>query len=254
MNRIPKQVLRRMGFIRDRRGIARRYLNESENWKEHLEKSRSFILRCMEKSRAGGATVLGSGWWLDIPVTELAARFSPLRFVDIYHPPEIRKKAEKYPDIQLIEADITGGVALRMYEAVRNRQKKKPVLAEMNSAGYKPDFDPGFVISLYLSQMDIILMDYWTGYITANEEEVLAFRKQIQQQHLAFLQQHESCLITDTYEVKIYRKSREMTKQLVHIPLPETRLKDHWIWVFDISRTYDPDAVTSFEIQARCLI
>lgn len=256
MNLPEKKILRKMGYFRDQRGIANRFLNERDSWQEHLENTRRFILKCAARTREESATILGSGWWLDLPFAELARRFSPLRFVDIVHPPEIRKKAEKYPEIELVEDDLTGGVVRNVFEAVRNRKKEsKPITATLNAYGYKPDFNPGFVISVnILSQLDALLTDYWTEFIREDENNLNRFREALQQQHLRFLGQQDSCLISDVAERKQYRNGNVVRKTLLHVGFPQGDQKQSWVWTFDTARNYDPEAVTTLEVQAVCLM
>jgi len=106
---IREPWIRRMGFLRDQEGIMNRYLREKGNWDPHLNHSKEFILRCFRDDRIQTVAVLGSGWLLDVPLDEMAKRFSTIYLVDIRHPPQIRKKVEPMSRVRLIEADLTGG-------------------------------------------------------------------------------------------------------------------------------------------------
>ena len=103
-----------MGYLRDQQGIMTRYLREAPQWKEHLDRSRAFIQSTFpagghEGVKKGTLVVLGSGWLLDVPLDHLLNIFSKVYLVDIYHPPQIRKKMENRDNVILLEADISGG-------------------------------------------------------------------------------------------------------------------------------------------------
>ena len=58
-----------MGLLKDQEGIMKRYLRENDGWKEHLERSRSFLLDAFpykSSTKQDTLLVLGSGWLLDL--------------------------------------------------------------------------------------------------------------------------------------------------------------------------------------------
>ena len=61
-----RQILRRMGYIRDQEGIMNRYIREKMHWDQHLEKTREFINASFSDKSIETVAVLGSGWLVDI--------------------------------------------------------------------------------------------------------------------------------------------------------------------------------------------
>jgi hypothetical protein len=102
-----------------------------------------------------------------------------------------------------------------------------------------------------LNQMDILLVDYLKKHITPGEEEIAAFRKRIQENHLAFLSSCRNCIITDAEEIIINRQGFETRrKDLLYSQLPEGSHKNSWIWKFDSSGSYNTDMITHFLVEA----
>lgn len=81
--------------------------------------------------------VLGSGLLLDVPLPELCARFERLVLVDMVHLPRIRRLVRRFPQVALLEADVTG-VVRRLYDL--SRQKSTSSLAQMEACfGARPE-------------------------------------------------------------------------------------------------------------------
>jgi len=99
-----------MNFLSDQEGIMTRYLKEKENWDEHLEKSREYILKSVGNKKLSTISILGSGWLLDVPLEELTIQFQKVILVDIFHPPQILHKVRNMPRVKTMEMDITGGM------------------------------------------------------------------------------------------------------------------------------------------------
>ncbi len=108
MKNKSKKLSRKFGFNKDREGLITRYLNEQGNWKSHIDNTKKYIISSAKNKNKECCMILGSGWWLDIPIDELHEIFNELIFIDISHPNQIKKKAEKYPKVKLLTADISG--------------------------------------------------------------------------------------------------------------------------------------------------
>ena len=242
-----------MDFLSDQEGIISRFLNESSNWEPHLQKSREFILECIGGKNISDVSLLGSGWLLDVPLEELNKRCKKVLPIDICHPPQILRKIRDLPRVQAIQQDITGGMIEQAYQLVKEfrKNKRKRNIQELESKGFTPDFDPGFVVSLnILNQLDILIVDYLKRFSVYNEEEILALRKKIQQSHIDSLPINNSCIITD-FEEMVYDNDRlERVSPLIHVPLPEGKKKTTWEWLFDSQKTYYKGKTTRFNVAA----
>ncbi len=96
-----------------------RYLRESAGWNKHLERTRKFISDSFAHTEAESVAVLGSGWLLDVPLDHLIQRFRKVYLVDIHHPIQIRKKTAGMSQVELIEADLTGGAIEKIWQYSR---------------------------------------------------------------------------------------------------------------------------------------
>jgi len=84
------QLLRKMEYISDQRGIINRYINEGKNWNLHLENTKKYIINSTKTKNKENVAILGSGWLLDLPLSFLNENFKTIYLVDIYHPRQIK--------------------------------------------------------------------------------------------------------------------------------------------------------------------
>jgi len=250
---VDRKILRKMKYLSDLEGIMNRYLKEGRNWESHLENTRNFILDCLRSNANNTVTILGSGWLLDVPLTDLNDRCEKIVLVDIFHPPQIKHKMRKYPKVKLVTQDITGGTVNEVFTLVQEFRRSgiKRTIKEIAVPGFTSASDPGYVVSLnVLNQLDILIIDYLKKFNIYDENELLELRRRIQKAHLDSLPPDNSCLITD-YEEKIFHHDRlEKTSPLIFIPLPRRGNQKTWEWNFDSSKSYYPERTTTFNVIA----
>jgi hypothetical protein len=103
---------RRFGYLREAIALQARARRCREAWHDHLELChtavRASIAGC---AKPGKAVVLGSGTALEYPLAELSQRFNEVLLADIVHLRPIRKLARKFPNVRLVEIDLTGTLA-----------------------------------------------------------------------------------------------------------------------------------------------
>ncbi len=99
---------RRLGYARDGVGIQSRHRRCRAAWAGHLERCRTVIRRAAAEAPPGVAVVLGSGALLDIPLADLAARFSAVYLVDLFHPLSARRHSRRFANVFLISHDLLG--------------------------------------------------------------------------------------------------------------------------------------------------
>lgn len=247
------QFIRRMGFVKDQEGILNRYIRESSQWKNHLEKTRRFIRDSFQKTEAESVAVLGSGWLLDVPLDHLLSRFGHIYLVDIHHPVQIRKRTASMTQVELIEEDLTGGAIDQVQNYLeKSKSPREELLNEQLSlnpplAHIRPDV----LISVnLLNQLDIILCDHILKKKHFQQEDLTPFRTAIQAFHLDWISKRPGCLITDTMEVVVDKKGAKSSKALLYTNLPRGIRRDSWWWDFDSQGTYHPGSRTRMEVQA----
>jgi hypothetical protein len=249
-----KKMVRKMKFISDQEGIMNRYLREKENWASHLQNTKQFINHALENKKIDSVAVLGSGWLLDLPLKNLCSRFKKVLLLDVYHPPQIRKKAESFKNLTLFEMDITGG-GIKFCWDLRKRKEEhfnKYILDDFSPKTPELPYKTDAFISLnILNQLDILLVDFLKK---KNERivdaEILRFRKKIQQFHLDWITKKPGCLIADIEEINTNAELKSTSKKLVHVKLPAASRFEEWTWDFDLSKTYHEGLETRMKVKA----
>jgi hypothetical protein len=235
-----RRILSRMGYYDYQSSIIFRHIRLEGMWDSHLQRCRSFIIKALDHYNPLVVTVLGSGWLLDLPLAEMAERNIKVRLVDIVHPSEVRQQAANLSGIGLFEEDVTGGLIKEVWEKAGNRFffNKLRSLSNIEIPDYNPSGDHGMVISLNIvTQLESLIIRYLEKHAMINEEEFLAFRRAIQEKHIAFLERHPSVLITDTEEVFTDRSGRVTTVPDLVARIPEGSYSEEWIWDFDLTGT-----------------
>jgi hypothetical protein len=232
-----RRILTRMGYYEYQSGLIFRHLNQEGGWDSHLQHCRNFILRALDIFKPSQVTVIGSGWLLDLPLAEMIERKLRVTLVDIVHPPDIYKQTADIPNVELIEIDVTGGLIMEVWKKAGKYSmfKKKHSLSDITIPEFKPETDPGLVISLnILTQLESLITDFLMKHVRVSDEEFKNFRSEIQKKHIAFLKKHKSIIITDYAEVVRHKSGETKTIKTLLTDLPESSLKDEWLWDFDM--------------------
>ena len=229
-------MLTRMGYYNYQNGLIYRHLNQEGGWEQHLEHCRQFIIKALDFYKPEKVTVLGSGWLLDLPIAELVERIPRISLVDIVHPPDVITQVESFKNVELIEHDITGGLIAEVWHksGTYNFINKLRSLEKIIVPEYKPDGDPGMVISLnILTQLESLLIDFLKKRSKIKEEEFDLLRIEIQKKHIDFLKRHKSVLITDCAEVITNKSGSIKTIPTLLTDLPPAKFSEEWTWNFD---------------------
>jgi len=226
-----------MGYYNYQNGLIYRHLNQEGGWDNHLARSRSFILKALEYHKPEKVTVLGSGWLLELPLAEMIEKTEKVCLVDIVHPPEVISQAGSLKNVELVEQDVTGGLIEEIWQKTGKYSffNKLQSLENIIIPEYKPDFDPGMVISLnILTQLESLLIDFLRKRSKIREEEYTRFRIEIQKKHIDFLRKHRSVLVTDYAEVVTNKSGNITTIPTLLTNLPQGQFSEEWTWEFDL--------------------
>ena len=231
-----RRILSKMGYYNYQNGLIIHHVNQEGGWESNQERCRSFILKALELYKPQKVTVLGSGWLLELPFAELIEQTEKVCLIDIIHPPDVISQAGDYKNVDLIEQDITGGLITEVWLKAGKYSlfKKLKSIADIVIPEFKPDGDPGMVISLnILTQLESLLIDFLKKRSKIKEEEFELFKTEIQRKHIDFLRKHSSVLITDYAEVITNRSGSVMTVPTLVTDLPPSQLREEWTWNFD---------------------
>ena len=248
-----QRIYRKMGYYSDQDGILRRYSNEAQNWKQHLENTKTFICKSAIDKQKNKAAILGSGWLLDVPVKELSEIFREIWLFDIRHTAYIYNKIKILKNIIPVEKDISG-IAVPIYRTMKSAGKSNKSL-QFNSI--KPIFDFSledfdFIVSCnLLDQLDAIPLEYLQEHHEIESEDEIFLRTNIQKAHLNILPKSKSCLIADYEEYNLDRQDQMLNiKKLLYPEITELNNSETWIWKFDTHCSYRPDIQTWYKVVA----
>jgi hypothetical protein len=225
-----------MGYYDYQQGLIYRHLNQGKGWQEHEKHCRDFILKATDNDQPEKITILGSGWLLELPLTELAERTKHIYLIDIVHPPAVRDQVKNIKNIELLERDISGGLIDEIWRKAGKRTflNKLRSLDEIKITEFTLK-NPGTVISLnIMTQLEAMPLRMLEKKARTNEAEIFNFRKKIQESHLRFLEKHKSMIITDTAEIFTDSSGNITEEKTVITDLPEGLLKETWRWDFDL--------------------
>lgn len=254
LHKVPRRILRKMDFLSDQKGIMNRFLRESENWEKHLHETQRFILQTAKTKEKNLAVILGSGWLLDVPIEALTQQFRKVHLYDIIHPPQIKKKMEKYPNVKLFEADLTGGAIQGAYEAFTQYKRKmeKKLINSFGQYRFHFPYKPDFVVSCnVLTQLSTLVVSFLRKKKVYTDKELNRLEHILQEQHIQFLYQQPSVIISEYKE--ILRDPNDQfigSNPLLHTSLPEARATKTWEWKFDTEMRYREDMKTIFHVKA----
>lgn len=253
MNTPSSRTLRKTGLIRDQEGIYSRYLREKKSWEAHLSNTRDFLLNCFNEKPQDSIAVLGSGWCLDVPVEELAKRFSKVYLIDLRHPRLVRSRYKKITNLKFINTDLTGGMIELAYQLVKKGRSRESIIKTLLAVeAFELPVDAEHIASVnLLNQLDILLVDYLRGQLDISPGDLLPLRKSIQEKHIALLRLHKGCLISDYEEIQLNARGDIINRtKNVFAELPASKRSSRWTWEFDNHRTYHPDYHTHLNVIA----
>jgi hypothetical protein len=231
-----RRMLNRMGYYNYHNALINRHLNQNGGWESHLVRSREFIMKALDLYKPDRVTVLGSGWLLDLPITEMIEKNIKVRLVDIVHPPDVISQAADLKNVELVEADITGGLIENVWREVAKHPfyKKLKSLENIIVPEYQPGYDPGMVLSLnLLTQLEYLLVLFLKKRASISREELSLFKSEIQKKHLDFLKKHHSVLISDISETITKKSGPTDTFPTLATNLPSSDFREEWTWSFD---------------------
>jgi hypothetical protein len=249
-----RRILARMGYFDYQNGLIYRHLNQKGGWDSHLDRCRAFIMNMIDKYKPSKVTVLGSGWLLELPVAEIIELTGNLTLVDIIHPPEVIEQASVFKNVTLIEDDVTGGLIEQVWNKTSGFSllRKTLKLNDIVIPDYKPAGDQGMVISLNLiTQLESLIIDFLKKKINATDEEYYAFRCEIQEKHLEFLQRNNSVLITDFEEVFTLKSGEKKIVPTLLTLLPNTGFTEEWTWNFDLHGADNYNSTSTMKVIAK---
>jgi len=248
-----KKIYQKLGYSIDQEGILTRFLREGNAWKSHLEHTKQWIRDAYAHKEYSSIAIFGSGWLLDVPIDDIIRDFKEVYLFDIIHPLQITHKYKKYPHVHFIEADVTGGVAKKIYDRITAKSHvRKQSLPQLTQTQFSYDIPFDLLVSLNIvNQLDILLLEALEKHETVSEEEKQDFRYCIQKNHMHLLEQYNYCLISDWEKLVTHTKTRHThSEPLVFVEPPAHTHHSEWLWNFDSQGLYEENSKIDFRVRA----
>lgn len=249
-----RRMLSRMGYYDYQHGLIVNRLNQNNGWDAHLARCREFIMKSVDIVKPSKVTILGSGWLMEVPLMEIAEKAESVVLVDIVHPPDVLRQTAGLKNVGILEHDVTGGLVKEVWEKAGKRTwfNRLRTLGTIVVPDYIPESNPGLVISVNLiTQLETLPERMLRKKSKAGEEEFEGFRRKVQEKHLEFLLRHQSVIITDQSEILSDPKSGTRERKTLYADLPPGRLRDEWIWDFDLMHAYSSRISSRFRVVAK---
>ncbi len=229
-----------------------RYLRDAKAWQEHLDRSKKFVLDFAKQKKAGDLAILGSGWLLDVPVREPVETGHKIILVDIFHPRQLRHKLKKYPSVELLEHELTGGIPFQVYNWLKKAKKEVAKLPdELDYKSFAENIKADYFISLnILDQLDGLIIEYLQRNNIMDEDMIMKLRKNIQQSHIESLPPGRSCVIADVEEISRDKTGKESIKDIAYCVFPDAVRQESWIWHYDMTGDYKSGKQSYYKVQA----
>lgn len=225
---------RTLGLAYEAAAIAARQRRVGDSWVPHLTASREVILRGAERCRKRERVlVIGAGACLDVPVMELAERFSEVILADVAVSPVARRRQRRLPGrVRAIAWDATGAlVTLAARRMAATAAEVECLLAE-SDPGEPPGGEADLVVSANcLSQLGLIPSNRLAA-ADADEEFPVRCAHAAARRHLAWLAERPGVrvLLSDVARLDVGADGRELERRTVFENLALRVPDKMWRW------------------------
>lgn len=223
---------RKLGYLHEIVGLQAREKRQHTPWQAHHRQCQELIRRAVELCPfRRRVIVLGSGLLEDIPLDYLHQQFEEIVLVDVVHLKEVRQKMSAYPNVCLVEEDISG-LALPLAGMDRKSRSLPEPISVIPELNQQTDL---VVSANLLSQLCIVPLNYAVPRFRFSDAEYIEWCRQIIQSHIDSLLESGArvCLFSDLVHVEINRLGEEIRREdmLFGIALADAA----WIWDWELA-------------------
>ncbi len=225
---------RALGLAYEAAAITARHRRVGTRWASHLAASREVILNGVERCRKRERVlVIGAGACFDVPVAELAERFSEVILADVAVSSAARRwQRRSGGKVRAIAWDATGALAaLAARRASATTAEVERLFAECDP-GESPGGEADLVVSANcLSQLGLIPADRLASAVT-DEEMPVRCAHVAARRHLAWLAVRPGVrvLLSDVARLDVAADGHELARRTIFENL-ELRAPDKmWRW------------------------
>lgn len=227
-------VAKKMGFLEEAISMAARRKRCRTQWDSHFKHCQNAILQAVSQAELHRKIVIfGAGSLLDIPLSQLSQQFEKVYLVDIIFLKAARQAIKAYPNVYLVEQDVTG-----VLEGVLQGQSSQNMLstvcyAPLKNATWGSLDEIDCVVSLnLLSQIPLLPVNWLLKKTAISEKQAEIFGQHLIQSHLDYLNQFKQikCLISDRNHIE-FNQAHQVTDEFnplweVEVPKPS----EEWMW------------------------
>jgi hypothetical protein len=224
------RAVKAMGFPAEVAGIEGRYQRCRAQWAEHVERTRSVVLRGAERAeQRRKAVILGGGLVHDLPLEQLAGMFREVILVDLIHSSASRWATSQLRNVNRVVADITEALdaAYRVaWDADQPLPKSEPTL-------FLDDPEVDFTASVnLLSQLPCMPMTYLNKQGAHPPHKVEEFARELIRGHFGYLsrQRGNVTLVTDVERLKINMLGQIVERRDLFFGIPWPNRSEEWEW------------------------
>jgi hypothetical protein len=229
----------RHGHLAEAIALEARHGRQRQAWAGHLEQCRATCLAALDAcppERRRTALVLGAGLLLDVPLEELAKRFSTVVLLDLAFLPRVAARAKALGNVRLLRHDITGCLDELAGPATNHAEVPRVPPVGMPQEVAEPDFVYSANLLSQLPLFALPLLRRHHPHLT--ESARMNFAAALIQAHLDWLRTRQcpACLVTDMEENSVDRQSTLVIEHelLYGSPLPEADMATAWNWDFGL--------------------
>jgi hypothetical protein len=213
------------GYIYQNVSLRFRARRCAKAWQSHVDASHQFIRDHFAKVNPKSVMIIGSGILMEIPIEDLLAKAEKIFLVDLVHSREVRKLAHRYPQVELIERDISSLLGL-LKKGTGPFQLKQIPWKQLPSWDL-PKVD--WVISAnLLSQISLIISET----LPMTTETYDKFARSVRDQHIErlFEQAPHVLLFADFETHYTDRKGERIKTESYEVNLRGLKPDREWVW------------------------
>lgn len=214
-----------MGYLTESIAMAARSKRCHQQWGEHFAHCQQSIQFAVEQC-ASHHTVLifGAGSLNDIPLVLLSNRFERVLLVDVLFLKAARNKVQIYPNVELIEADITESIqAVYQGQTVCNKPQR-----------WLDNPNISLVVSLNLiTQLPLLPAKWLMKQGRAKEKTIEQLSKKMIEQHLNYLHRFkgQACLIADRWDTEFDNNGQVLDEFDPWWEVEQPQTLNEWDWL-----------------------
>lgn len=238
------------GYVYQNIALKFRARRCAKAWQGHISECHRLVreqldLLSQEKNPPRSVMIIGSGLLLEIPIQDLLAKVEKIYLVDLVHARTIRKLARRYPQIELIERDISSLLGILKMGTAPFQLKNIPWTQ-------LPPWDlPAveWVISAnLLSQIPLMISEK----LPMSSETYEKFARRVRDQHIErLLKQAPRVLLFADFETRyIDRGGNRIKTESYNVDLGALKPGREWLWEISPFGETSPDYKIEMQVRS----